>query len=78
MRSVRAFALAGLTASVVLIACPERAAAQVEVCGDGVDNDSDGITDNGCYPLGVLGVCETSHSGGGRRGVPAVQLSRLL
>ena len=30
-----------------------------EVCGDGLDNDSDGLADDGCYPTGVTGVCES-------------------
>ena len=44
---------------VILMAHGFSAEAAVEVCGDGIDNDSDGIADNGCYPTGVTGVCES-------------------
>jgi len=43
---------------VFLVATPQ-AFATPEVCGDGLDNDSDGYADNGCYPQGVTGICES-------------------
>ena len=39
-----------------LTASPAHAA---EVCGDGLDNDTDGLADEGCYPTGVTGICES-------------------
>jgi RHS repeat-associated protein len=44
----------GLAAATIAI--PEAAA--TEVCGDGIDNNSDGQADEGCWPAGVTGVCE--------------------
>lgn len=44
-----------------LLAISVDAQAQ-ELCGDGVDNDSSGGTDNGCNPAEVTGVCEQAMS----------------
>ena len=44
---------------VMLGAAGVRLALAEEVCGDGQDNDSDGLADDGCYPYGVTGVCES-------------------
>jgi hypothetical protein len=41
----------------VLAARPERGRA-AETCGDGVDNDSDNLADEGCQPHLVHGVVE--------------------
>ena len=34
-------------------------ATAAEICGDGIDNDADGIADDGCNTTGVTGVCES-------------------
>jgi RHS repeat-associated protein len=54
--------LTGLAAS-LLVLCPVTADAQ-ETCGDLVDNDSDGLTDEQCNPAAVTGVCESPISCG--------------
>jgi YD repeat-containing protein len=58
-RPARLGALASASLVLLLAAAPAHAA---EVCGDGQDNDSNGITDEGCYPYGVTGVCESTLS----------------
>lgn len=47
-----------VVAVVVLVSGGARAMA-AEVCGDGLDNDSDGMADDGCWPAAVTGVCES-------------------
>lgn len=41
-----------------------RLAEAAEVCGDGADNDADGMADEGCWPQAVTGVCESPLSCG--------------
>lgn len=36
----------------------EVGAHATEVCGDGIDNDANGLTDEGCMPTVTTGVCE--------------------
>jgi RHS repeat-associated protein len=50
-------------AASLLLLCPVTADAQ-ETCGDLVDNDSDGLTDEQCNPAAVTGVCESPISCG--------------
>jgi hypothetical protein len=47
-----------LVASVALGLMSSRAAAS-EVCGDGLDNDSDLMTDEGCFSYEVTGTCDS-------------------
>src|SRR5205823_233027 len=44
-------------AAATLAARPAFATA--EICGDGQDNDGNGLTDEGCYPFLTTGVCES-------------------
>ena len=44
------FALALLTAS---------SAHAAEICGNGIDDDADGLEDEGCYPTLTTGQCES-------------------
>jgi hypothetical protein len=44
-------ALGSLFAATTLVASPARAA---ETCGDGLDNDSDSLADEGCFPGGGI------------------------
>ncbi|MDB4955979.1 MAG: rhsA [Myxococcales bacterium] len=46
------------------LASSNRAFATVEVCGDQIDNDGNGLTDEGCYPTLSAGVCESPLSCG--------------
>lgn len=48
--------IACAAALVLVLAAPTDAA---EVCGDGLDNDGNGMTDEGCYPAQQTGVCES-------------------
>ena len=41
-----------------------RDASAAETCGDGLDNDTDGLADEGCWPAAVTGVCENPLSCG--------------
>jgi YD repeat-containing protein len=43
----------------VVLALHPRVASAAEVCGDGIDNDSDLMADEGCNPSAVTGVCES-------------------
>jgi YD repeat-containing protein len=52
-----AFALA------TVVAAP-RVHAQAEVCGNGIDDNNNGLTDEGCYPTLTSGVCESPLSCG--------------
>src|SRR5687767_14832489 len=36
-----------------------RAAGAAEICGNMIDDDGNGITDEGCYPSMRTGVCES-------------------
>lgn len=36
-----------------------HAASAAEICGNGVDDDGNGLTDEGCYPTLTTGVCES-------------------
>src|SRR6266704_288568 len=40
------------------------AEATSEICGNGVDDDLNGLTDEGCYPTLTTGVCESPLSCG--------------
>src|SRR3569623_1141937 len=42
-----------------LLLWASRYAFATEICGNGVDDDSNGLTDEGCYPTGTTGVCES-------------------
>ena len=57
MRIQRALILTATLAVIFLYSGSAQAAS--EICGDGIDNDADGYADNGCYPTGVTGVCES-------------------
>src|SRR3989442_10766760 len=46
----------------VLLAAP--AAEATEICGNNIDDDSNGLTDEGCYPTLTTGVCESPLSCG--------------
>ncbi len=51
-----------LLLSAALVALPlfSTAAQAAEVCGDGVDNGTaNNLADEGCYPAGVTGICES-------------------
>jgi RHS repeat-associated protein len=43
----------------VLLVTTTRAHATSEVCGNSVDDDGNGLTDEGCYPTLTTGVCES-------------------
>ncbi len=53
MRTTSLFLALAVTAA---IAQPLYAA---ETCGDGIDNDTDGFADEGCWPAGMHGLCES-------------------
>lgn len=42
-----------------LLALTGSAAAAPEICGNGVDDDSDGFADEGCWPAGMHSLCES-------------------
>jgi hypothetical protein len=56
-RSERMFLAA--VAAVGVVVAHSRVANATEVCGDGIDNNADGQADEGCWPAGVTGVCES-------------------
>ncbi|HEY1556548.1 MAG TPA: hypothetical protein VGF94_17050, partial [Kofleriaceae bacterium] len=57
--------LAHLLLAVGLIAvAARRAHATSEICGNGIDDDGNGLTDEGCYPTLTTGVCESPLSCG--------------
>ncbi|KAB2910761.1 MAG: hypothetical protein F9K40_01985 [Kofleriaceae bacterium] len=45
--------------SLLLLASLAAPAEAAEICGDGLDNDSDLMADEGCNPAAVTGVCES-------------------
>ena len=47
-----------VTAAAVLL-YGRLALATSEICGDGIDNDGNGLTDEGCYPFLTTGLCES-------------------
>ena len=53
---LRAIAIAALLGS--------RAEATGEICGNGIDDDGNGLTDEGCYPTLTTGLCESPLSCG--------------
>ncbi len=57
MRRTRALLTSAV--AIVWIAASPHAARAAETCGDGVDNDSDLMADEGCNPAAVTGVCES-------------------
>jgi RHS repeat-associated protein len=54
----------GLASLVMVAALSARAHATVEICGNGVDDDLNGLTDENCYSPMVTGVCESPLSCG--------------
>ena len=46
-------------AVVIILAVPAIAHATAEICGNGIDDNSNGMTDEGCYPSISTGVCES-------------------
>ena len=55
-RSPTLLALAALVALIVMSAGSAGAA---EICGNGVDDDANGMADEGCMPAQTTGVCES-------------------
>jgi len=53
-----------LTILVTLGLGTTRAHATAEICGNGIDDDGNGLTDEGCYPTLSTGVCESPLSCG--------------
>jgi hypothetical protein len=53
-----------LLAAVCLVSLLASSASAAEICGNGVDDDSDGLEDEGCYPALTTGVCESPLSCG--------------
>ena len=48
----------GLMAGVMVLVATSSAFA-TEICGNGIDDDGNGLTDEGCYPTMTTGVCES-------------------
>jgi hypothetical protein len=49
-----------LTVGTVLLALVGYASATgTEICGNGSDDNGDGVADEGCYPTLTTGVCES-------------------
>jgi len=48
-------------ATLLLTASEGAALATAEICGDGIDNNGNGLTDEGCYPSITTGVCESPY-----------------
>lgn len=53
-----------LVLAILLIAFFSSAAVAAEICGNGIDDDGDGLLDEGCAPTAVTGVCESPLSCG--------------
>ena len=53
---------AGLAVAIVLVSA--RANATSEICGNSIDDDGNGLVDEGCYPTLTTGVCESPLSCG--------------
>jgi RHS repeat-associated protein len=47
-----------------LLFCTSQAHATAEICGNSIDDDGNGLTDDGCYPALTTGVCESPLSCG--------------
>ncbi len=48
----------------IAILAPTAAEASPEICGNDIDDDGNGLTDEGCYPSLTTGVCESPLSCG--------------
>ncbi|HUP08361.1 MAG TPA: hypothetical protein VMU47_14480 [Caldimonas sp.] len=53
-----------LLAIVLVAGISSRAGATSEICGNDIDDDGNGMTDEGCYPTLTTGVCESPLSCG--------------
>ena len=53
-----------IVVSILAIAVFRGDSGAAETCGNGVDDNSNGQTDEGCYPTGTTGVCESPLSCG--------------
>ena len=45
--------------SLLALASLVSSAAAAEICGNGIDDDSNGLVDEGCYPSLTTGQCES-------------------
>ena len=45
--------------ALALILCSASTSFATEICGNGIDDDGNGLTDEGCYPTLTSGVCES-------------------
>lgn len=62
---MRASTFSGLaTAVIMVLLTASRAHATAEICGNSIDDDGNGLTDEGCYPSLTTGVCESPLSCG--------------
>ncbi|HEY4056817.1 MAG TPA: hypothetical protein VGM39_09415, partial [Kofleriaceae bacterium] len=50
---------ATLLASIAILFLAATSAFAAEICGNGTDDDGDGLADEGCYPALTTGVCES-------------------
>ncbi len=48
----------------IAILAPTQAEAGPEICGNDIDDDGNGLTDEGCYPSQTTGICESPLSCG--------------
>lgn len=51
--------LLAVTAAAVLLLIVARPVDAAEICGNGVDDDANGLADEGCMPSATTGVCES-------------------
>ena len=63
-RHATTFAFTLLCTLLATAALP-RFASAAEICGNSIDDDNDGLADEGCYPTLTTGVCESPLSCGG-------------
>jgi RHS repeat-associated protein len=54
----------GTAISAILVLVATRPAAATEICGNSIDDDGNGLTDESCYPTLATGVCESPLSCG--------------
>lgn len=64
MTSTRRSALVAVCFLAVSTLISTRAYATAEICGNDIDDDGNGLTDEGCYPTQTTGVCESPLSCG--------------
>jgi hypothetical protein len=53
-----------LLTTLISITFATHAWATTEICGNDIDDDGNGLTDEGCYPTMTTGVCESPLSCG--------------